>query len=150
MATLGTLSILEQVQADVRAAMRGGERERVGALRMVANALQQEAKVGNDDEVAVLRRERKRRLEAAKAYREAGREDRAELEEREATMIDGYLPTQLSDEELGRLVDDAIAELGASGPGEMGKVMGAVMPRVGGRADGGRVSAVVRTRLGRH
>lgn len=128
--------------------MRGRERERVGALRMVANALQQEAKAGNDDEVAVLRRERKRRLEAAKAYRDGGREDRAELEEREAELIDAYLPTQLSDDELGRLVDDAIAELGASGPAEMGKVMGEVMPKVAGRADGSRVSAVARARLG--
>jgi uncharacterized protein len=142
------VSILEQVQADVRTAMRGRERERVGALRMVANALQQEAKAGNDDEVAVLRRERKRRLEAAKAYRDGGREDRAELEEREAELIDAYLPTQLSDDELGRLVDDAIAELGASGPAEMGKVMGEVMPKVAGRADGSRVSAVARARLG--
>jgi len=141
------VSILEQVQADVRTAMRGRERERVGALRMVANALQQDAKAGNDDEVAVLRRERKRRLEAAKAYREGGREDRAELEEREAKLIDGYLPTQLSGEELARLVDDAIAELGASGPGDMGKVMGAVMPKVAARADGRRVSEAVRARL---
>jgi uncharacterized protein YqeY len=141
------MSILEQVQADVRTAMRGGERKRVGALRMVANALQQEAKAGNDDEVTVLRRERKRRLEAAKAYRDAGREDRAEAEETEARLIDGYLPTQLSDEDLGRLVDDAIAELGAGGPSDTGKVMGAVMPRVGGRADGRRVSEAVRARL---
>ena len=141
------MSILEQVQADVRTAMRGRQRERVGALRMVANALQQEAKAGNEDEVAVLRRERKRRLEAARAYRDAGRGDRAELEESEARLIDGYLPTQLSDAALERLVDDAIAELGASGPGEMGKVMGAVMPRVGGRADGQRVSETVRARL---
>lgn len=141
------MSILEQVQADVRSAMRGGERDRVGALRMVANALQQEAKGGNEDEVAVLRRERKRRLEAARAYREAGREDRAEVEENEARLIDGYLPTQLSDEDLELIVDDAIAELDATGPGDMGKVMGSVMPRVGGRADGRRVSEAVRTRL---
>jgi uncharacterized protein YqeY len=141
------VSILEQVQADVRSAMRGRERDRVGALRMVANALQQEAKEGNDDEVAVLRRERKRRLEAAKAYREVGRDDRAEAEESEARLIDGYLPTQLSDDELGRLVDDAIAELGGGGPGDTGKVMGAVMSQVGGRADGRRVSEVVRARL---
>jgi uncharacterized protein len=141
------VSILEQVQADVRAAMRGGERDRVGALRMVANALQQEAKAGNYDEVAVLRRERKRRLEAARAYRDAGREDRAEVEENEARLIDGYLPTQLSDGEIARLVDDVIAELDATGPADMGKVMGAAMPRVGGRADGRRVSEVVRARL---
>ena len=78
------MSILEQVQADTRDAMKAGERNRVGALRLVANALQQEAKEGKDDEVAVLRRERKRRLEAASAYREGGGEDRAASEEAEA------------------------------------------------------------------
>ena len=142
------MSVLEQVQADVRTAMRAGERERVGALRMVANALQQEAKAGNDDEIAVLRRERKRRLEAADAYRSAGSEDRAESEEREATLIDAYLPTQLSPEEVAALVDRAVAESGANEMSDMGKVMGLVMPRVGGRADGRRVSEAVRARLG--
>jgi uncharacterized protein YqeY len=127
--------------------MRAGQRDRVVALRMVANALQQEAKGGNDDEVAVLRRERKRRLEAARAYREAGREDRAELEEREATLIDAYLPTQLSDADLAAAVDAAIDETRAEGPGDVGKVMGAVMPKIGGRADGRRVSEAVRARL---
>ena len=141
------MSVLEQVQADVRTAMRAGERERVGALRMVANALQQEAKAGNDDEIAVLRRERKRRLEAADAYRSAGREDRAEAEEREAELIDAYLPTQLSGAEIAAIVDDVVAEAGAGDPSDMGKVMGLVMPRVGGRADGRRVSEAVRARL---
>jgi uncharacterized protein YqeY len=141
------MSILEQVQADVRTAMKAGERERVGALRLVANALQQEAKAGNDDEIAVLRRERKRRLEAAEAYTSAGSEDRAAAEEREAKLIDGYLPAELSDDELLAAVDAAVAETGAGGPGDMGKVMGAVMPKVGGRADGKRVSEAVRGRL---
>jgi uncharacterized protein YqeY len=141
------MSILEQVQSDVRAAMRAGERERVGALRLVANALQQEAKGGNRDEIGVLRRERKRRLEAARAYRSADREDRAELEEREAKLIEAYLPTQLSDQELSALVDDAVAEAGAGAVSEMGKVMGMVMPKVAGRADGRRVSEAVRARL---
>src|SRR3954447_9044653 len=141
------MSVLEQVQADVRTAMRAGERERVGALRMVANALQQEAKAGNDDEIAVLRRERKRRLEAADAYRSAGSEERAEAEEREAELIDAYLPTQLSGAEIAAIVDDVVAEVGAGDPSDMGKVMGLVMPRVGGRADGRRVSEAVRARL---
>jgi uncharacterized protein YqeY len=127
--------------------MKAGERDRVGALRLVANALQQEAKEGRDDEVAVLRRERKRRLEAAKAYREGGSEERAGAEETEATLIEAYLPAELDDEELARLVDDAVAEVGASGSQEMGKVMGAVMPKVDGRADGKRVSDAVRARL---
>jgi uncharacterized protein YqeY len=141
------MSVLEQVQADVRTAMKAGERERVGALRMVANALQQEAKAGNENEAAVLRRERKRRLEAAEAYRSGGRADRAELEEREAKLIEAYLPSQLSDEELGAEVERAIEESGASEPSDMGKVMGVVMPRLGGRADGRRVSEAVRARL---
>ena len=142
-----TLTILEQVQADVRTAMKVGERERVGALRLVVNALQQEAKSGSGDEMAVLRRERKRRVEAAEAYREAGSDDRAAAEEREAELIDGYLPAQLSDEEVEAAVDEAISESNASGPSDMGKVMGAVMPKLDGRAAGKRVSEAVRTRL---
>jgi uncharacterized protein len=140
-------TILERVQADTKVAMKAGERDRVAALRLVADALQKDLKEGGDDEVAVLRRERKRRLEAADAYREGGNSDRAVGEEAEATLIQEYLPTELSDEELGALVDEAIAASGAEGPQEMGKVMGAVMPKVGGRADGNRVSALVRARL---
>jgi uncharacterized protein len=141
------VAILEQVQADTREAMKAGERDRVGALRMVANALQLEAKEGASDEIAVLRRERKRRLEAAEAYREGGSPDRAAAEEFEAEIIQGYLPEELSDEELATLVDEALADSGASGPQDMGKAMGAVMPKVDGRADGKRVSAIVRERL---
>jgi uncharacterized protein len=140
-------TILERVQADTREAMKAGERERVGALRMVTNALQQEAKEGEGDEVAVLRRERKRRLEAAEAYREGGSADRAEAEEAEAEVISAYLPAELSDEDLAEIVDAAIADSGAKDPSEMGKAMGAAMPRVDGRADGKRVSAMVRDRL---
>jgi uncharacterized protein YqeY len=141
------VSILERVQADTRAAMKAGERDRVGALRMVANALQQEAKQGQGDEIAALQRERKKRLEAAEAFRKGGSEDRATAEDAEAELIEVYLPEQLSDEELGELVGDAIEDAGASEPGEMGKVMSLVMPRVQGRADGKRVSGAVRDRL---
>jgi uncharacterized protein YqeY len=141
-------TILERVQADTRTAMKAGERERVGALRMLASALQQEAKEGKGDEVAVLRRERKRRLEAAEAYREGGSPDRAANEEAEAEVISDYLPAELSDAELAEIVDAAIAESGAQGPAEMGKAMGAAMPKVDGRADGKRVSAMVREKLG--
>jgi len=140
-------TILERVQEDTKVAMKAGERDRVAALRLVTDALQKDLKEGGDDEVAVLRRERKRRLEAADAYREGGNSDRAAGEEAEATLIQEYLPAELSDEELGALVDEAIAASGAEGPQEMGKVMGAVMPKVGGRADGNRVSALVRERL---
>jgi uncharacterized protein YqeY len=142
------VTILERVQADTREAMRAGERDRVGALRMITNALQHDAKLGDGDEVAVLRRERKRRLEAAEAYREGGSSERADAEEAEASLIEGYLPAELSDEELGRLVDEAVQESGAASPKEMGKVMGILMPRIGGRAEGKRVSEAVRERLG--
>jgi uncharacterized protein len=127
--------------------MKAGERERVGALRLVADALQKDAKEGGDDEVAVLRRERKRRLEAADAYRDGGNDDRAASEQAEAELISAYLPAELSDEELGELVSAAVEEAAATGPQDMGKVMGAVMPKVDGRADGKRVSAAVRERL---
>jgi uncharacterized protein len=142
-----SVTILERVQSDVREAMKAGERERVGALRLVVDALQQDAKAGNEDELAVLRRERKRRIEAADAYREAGNDDRAAEEAREADLIETYLPAQLSDDEVAAAVDEAIAEVGASSPSDRGKVMGAVMPKLDGRADGKRVSAAVRSRL---
>jgi uncharacterized protein len=128
--------------------MRSGERERVGALRMLANALQQDAKLGKGDEVAVLQRERKKRIEAAEAFRDGGRADAAAAEEAEARVIESYLPEQLGEEELAELVRDAIDEAGAESPAEMGKVMSIVMPRIEGRADGKRVSQVVRERLG--
>ena len=108
---------------------------------MVVDALQQEAKEGKDDEVAALQRERKRRLDAAEAFREGGRDEAAAAEEAEAELIEGYLPAQLSDEELGELVAAAVEETGASEPKDMGNVMKALMPKVGGRADGKRVSA---------
>ncbi len=142
------MSVLEQVQADVRTAMKAGERERVSALRLIVDSLQQDAKLGKGDEVAVLQRERKKRLEAAEAFRDAGRDERADAEGFEAELIEAYLPQQLSDEELAQLVDAALQETGASEPRQMGEVMSALMPRVGGRADGKRVSTAVRERLG--
>lgn len=141
------MSILERVQADTRAAMKAGERDRVGTLRMLASALQQDAKLGDGDEVAVVQRERKKRLEAAEAFLGGGSEERAAIERSEAELIEAYLPAQLSDAELTELVDAAIEEAGASEPAEMGKVMSLAMPRVGGQADGKRVSATVRERL---
>ena len=141
-------TILERVQADTREAMKAGDRNRVGQLRMLANALQQEAKAGGGDEVAVLQRERKKRLEAAEAFRGGGREEAADSEEAEARAIEGYLPEQLGDDELSEIVGAAVEESGAEDPKEMGKVMSIVMPKVGGRADGKRVSQAVRERLG--
>ena len=142
------MSVLDRVQDDVKDALKGGDRERVHALRLIVNELQKAAKEGDGDDVAVLQRERKRRLEAAEAYREGGSEDRAAAEEREAEIIEGYLPEQMSDEELGAIVGDAVAESGASSPKEMGKVMSLVMPKVQGRAEGKRVSELVREALG--
>ena len=141
------MSVLQQVREDTTAAMKAGEKERVGALRMIVNELQKAEKEGRGDELAVLQRERKRRLESAEAYREAGRADLAESEEREAELIAGYLPEQLSDEELRAIVGDVVAETGASSPKEMGQVMSQVMPKVEGRADGKRVSALVKELL---
>ena len=142
------MSVLEQVQADVRTAMKAGERERAGALRMIVDSLQKDAKLGDGDEVAVLQRGRKKRLEAVEAYRDAGRAEQADAEQMEADLIEAYLPQQLSDEELAELVDAAVAETGASEQKQMGQVMSALMPKVNGRADGKRVSAAVRERLG--
>jgi uncharacterized protein len=141
------MAVQEQVKADLAIAMKAGERERVGALRLVLSELQKAAKEGDGDEVAVLRRERKRRLDAAEQYRGGGREDLAGQEEGEARLIEAYLPAELSDEELDRLVAEAMAEAGATAPQDMGKVMSVVMPKVGGRADGKRVSERVREAL---
>jgi uncharacterized protein len=142
------MSVLEQVQADVRTAMKAGERERAAALRMIVDSLQQDAKLGKGDEVAVLQRERKKRLEAAEAYREADRAEQESAEKFEAELIEAYLPAQLSDEELAELVEAAIAETAASEQKQMGQVMAALKPKVGGRADGKRVSTAVREKLG--
>ena len=128
--------------------MKARDRERAGALRMIVDVLQQDAKLGKGDEVAVLQRERKKRVEAAEAYENAGRAEQAASERFEAELIEGYLPQQLSDEELGGLVDAAVAETGATEQKQMGQVMSALMPKVGGRADGKRVSAAVRGQLG--
>ena len=129
------------------ASLKAGDREKANALRLIVSELQKAAKEGNADEVAVLQRERKRRIEAAEAYRDAEREDLAAAEEREASIIEAYMPEQISDEELRAIVGDVVAETGASSPKEMGKVMSAVMPQVKGRADGKRVSAMVQELL---
>ncbi len=138
------MTLADRVKEDLAAAMRAGERDRVGRLRLVLSELQKAAKEGNDDEVAILRRERKRRLDAAAQFREAGRDDLVAGEEAEAELIGAYLPSELSDEELNALVAEAISEAGATSPKDMGSVMKVVMPKVGGRADGRRVSAAVK------
>jgi uncharacterized protein len=142
------VTVLEQVQSDVRTAMKARERDRAAALRLVVDVLQQDAKLGKGDEVAVLQRERKKRLEAAEAFEDAGRAEQAQTERLEAELVEGYLPAQLSDRELADLVDGAVAETGATEQRQMGQVMSALMPKVAGRADGKRVSAAVREKLG--
>ena len=142
------MSILEQVQDDVKTAMKAGEKQKVGQLRMLVAALQAEEKEGKGDEVGALQRERKRRIDAAEALREGGRDEAAGAEEAEAELIEAYLPAQLSDEELGELVAAAVEESGAAEMKDMGGVMKLLMPKVGGRADGKRVSAAVREKLG--
>jgi uncharacterized protein YqeY len=141
------MPIVEQLQDDVKTAMKAGEKDKVGALRLIVADLQRAAKEGNSDEIAVLQSARKKRLESAKAFRDGGRDDSADQEEAEAALIEVYLPAQMSDEDLKAIVTDAISTTGAASPADMGKVMGAVMPQVKGLADGNRVQAAVKEQL---
>jgi uncharacterized protein YqeY len=141
------LKIAERIKSDVASAMKAGERDRVAALRLVLSELQKAEKDGGSDELAVLRRERKRRREAAEAYREAAREDLAEGEDFEAQLIETYLPAELSDEQIEELVGAAIAETGAESQRDMGKVIKHVMAASGGNADGRLVSTKVKEAL---
>jgi len=150
----GRGGLIERLQGEAMAALKGGDRRRAEALRLIVAALKHERTQGTrhdlseQEETAVLKRERKRRVEAAEVYEQAGRTEQAEQERYEEGIIVAYLPEELSDEELTRLVDEAVAATGASSPREMGKVMGVVMKEVAGRADGGRVRALVSARLG--
>jgi uncharacterized protein YqeY len=141
------MTLADRVKQDLTSAMKAGEKDRVGALRLVLSELQKDAKEGAGDELAVLRRERKRRNESATAFRDAGRPELADAEEAEAKVIAAYLPAELSDDELRAIVRDAVAESGASSPKDMGAVMKAAMPKVAGRADGKRVSALAQEAL---
>jgi uncharacterized protein len=141
------MTLTEQLRADMTSAMKAGDKQRLGALRMVLSELQKASKDGSDDELAVLRRERKRRLEAASQFRDGGRPELADQEETEAAIITGYMPAELDDDALERIIAQAIAETGASGPRDMGAVMKVVMERAGGQADGKRTSARVREAL---
>lgn len=142
------MSIIERLRGDITVAMKAGEKDRVTALRLVLSELQKAAKDGGGDEPAVLRRERKRRFEAARQFRDGGRPELAEREEAEAALIEGYLPSELDDAALDEIVAAAISDTGAGGPKDMGQVMKLVMERAGGRADGRRASARVREALG--
>ena len=146
------MAIVDRIQADLVQAAKARDQRRLSALRLILDSLKKASKeargpLSEEDEIAVLRREQRRRLEAAEAYREGGRAELASGEEAESEVIAEYLPEELSDEELEGLVKDAVGETGAESVKEMGKVMAAIMPKLGGRADGKRVSALVRERL---
>ncbi|HWD70651.1 MAG TPA: GatB/YqeY domain-containing protein [Solirubrobacteraceae bacterium] len=141
--------MLEQVRADVISAMKAGERDVAVALRLLVSELQKDVKDGDGDELAVLRREHKRRLEAATQFANANRPDLAHKEQAEAVMIARYLPPELTDAQLGEIIAEAIDETGASGPRDMGAVMKVVKDRAGGLVDGKRASDAVRAALAR-
>lgn len=145
-------TITERIQSQLAAAAKAQDKRRLAALRLVLDALKKASKdtggeLDEEAEIVVLKRERKRRVEAAEAYRGGGRPELAEGEEAEAALIDEYLPEQFADHELEALVGEAVAQTGAESPGEMGKVMAELMPKLGGRADGKRVSELVREKL---
>lgn len=150
------MSLQQQISDDLRAAMKARDRARTGALRMLLASLKNAAvaegsgpqgELSDESVVKLVQTETKRRREAAGAFRDAGREEQAAAEEAEAAVYEAYLPAQLSDDQLAGIVDEAIAEVGAEGPQDMGQVMKTAMPRVGGQADGSRVSAMVKARL---
>jgi uncharacterized protein len=146
------VTINEQLTEDMNASMKAGQADRTGVLRLIRGALKnEEIKVGHPlDEAEVLKvlqREAKQRRDSIAAYRDANRPELAEHEEAELAVISEYLPEAMSDEELAQVVDEVIAETGATTPAQMGAVIGGVMKRVGARADGGTVSRLVRERL---
>jgi uncharacterized protein YqeY len=150
----GVAELKERLRADLNAAMRARDQVRMRTLRLALTSITNEEVAGasardlTDDEVVrVLTREARKRREAAEAFSAAGRSDQAAAERAEGDVLAGYLPAQLSDDELAALVDAAIAETGASSLSGLGQVMKTVTPRVAGRADGARVAAEVRRRL---
>lgn len=146
------MSTTEQMQRDVVTALKAHDKVRVSALRMIVSELQKAAKetkdgFGEEQELKVLVAEKKKRQQAADAFREGGRAESAAKEEAEAAIIDTYLPQAMDEVEMVALVDEAISSTGADGIRDMGKVMSALMPRVAGRADGKVLSDMVRKRL---
>ena len=148
------MSIKEQLKKDLTEAIRGRDEITSGTIRMVLTAITneevagKEARVLSDEEViTVLSREGKKRREAAEAFENAGRADKSALEKSEGEVIAKYLPAQLSEADIAAIIAEVIASTGAQGPGDMGKVMGAVKPKIAGKADGGLVSALVKAAL---
>jgi uncharacterized protein len=143
----------DSIANDMREAMKAREQVRVGTLRMLMAAVKNTEveklhELSDDEVIEVISREAKRRRESIEAFEKGGRSDLVEKEAAELAVLEAYLPERLSDEELGALVDQAIAETGASTPKQMGEVMKALMPKLRGRADGAQVSALVKARLG--
>ena len=146
------MSLIEEIDDELKDAMRARDAERRDALRLILNALKNSQKelqrpLSEEEELQVLQRERKRRVEAAEAFRTGGREEQAEAEERELEILEEFMPEPLSEDELERIVDDAIAENKATNMRDMGRVMADVMPQIAGRADGSAVSQLVREKL---
>jgi uncharacterized protein len=146
------VSLITQIEADVKAATLARDAQRRDALRLILSSLRSAEKdlqrpLSDDEELQVLQRERKRRVEASEAFRAAGREEQAEKEDGELEILEEYMPAQLTEEDLERIVDDAIAENGATSMRDMGRVMADVMPQIAGRADGSAVSQLVREKL---
>jgi uncharacterized protein YqeY len=146
------MSLIVRIERELKDAMRARDEERTSTLRLTLAALRSAEKelgraLKEDEELQVLQRERKRRTEAAEAFRGGGRDERADLEERELAVIEEFMPEPLGEEELERIVDDAIAETGATSLRDLGRVMADVMPQVAGRADGSTVSQLVREKL---
>ena len=146
------MSLVEQLEGEVKEAMLARDTTRRDALRLILNSLRGAEKdlqrpLSGDEELQVLQRERKRRIEAAEAFRAGGREEQAAQEDTELSILEEFMPAPLSEEELERIVDDAIAETGATSLRDMGRVMADVMPQVAGRADGSFVGQLVREKL---
>ena len=146
------MSRIETIADELKEAMKARDAERRDALRLILNALKSSEKelqrpLSEDEELQVLRRERKRRLEAAEAFRTGGREEQAQSEEREREILEEFMPEPLSEDEIEEIVDDAIAEVGATSMADLGRVMADIMPQIAGRADGSTVSQIVREKL---
>ena len=146
------MSLVERIEGDLRDAMRARDDDRRDALRLILSSLRAAEKelqrpLHDAEELQVLQRERKRRVEAAEAFRNAGREEQARAEERELEVLEGFMPDPLSEDELEEIVDEVIAEVGATSLRDIGRVMADVMPQVAGRAEGSHVSQVVREKL---
>ncbi|HET7043347.1 MAG TPA: GatB/YqeY domain-containing protein [Gaiellaceae bacterium] len=146
------MTLIEEIEEDVKQAMLARDADRRDALRLILNSLRQARKellrpLSEDEELQVLQREWKKRGEAAEAYRNAGREEQAAAEVYEQEVLEEFLPEPLSEDEIEEIVDDAIAENGATSLADLGRVMADVMPQIAGRADGSTVSQIVREKL---